>query len=168
MSDNTEMYNDDLAAALEQATPVEVKPVEGEGTSVLSIRMPRSLLRELTVAARNEGSPPGSYARELLEQSLVLSDNVVSPAITARVLARLLESLPDELLREATSSSRPSTRWEALQPGSTISFSADPFDEGFGLIGFARVHVRNPQMDWNASGTKILPPSMSPAGSLTP
>ena len=73
----------------ETAAPVEVTRPGRAMTSVLSVRMSRDLLRELTVAARREGTGPATLARELIEQGLA-ADPEASTALAARVLERLL------------------------------------------------------------------------------
>jgi hypothetical protein len=65
------------------------------GTSVLSIRMPRELLKELSVAARAREQAPGAFARELIEQGLALEDSA-KPWLLGRVLAHLLDSVGEE------------------------------------------------------------------------
>ena len=92
---------DDLAAAWGRGTPVDIAPSETQPTSVLSVRMPREMLRELSEAARKDGKAPGTFARELLELALAMGDSS-SPALVAQVLARLLALLPNPVVDAAS------------------------------------------------------------------
>lgn len=78
----------------EEATPVQVIRRRGELSAVLSVRLPRQVLKDLTLAARRQGKGPGTLARELVEQGLALQLSP-SPALIARVLTRFLESAPE-------------------------------------------------------------------------
>jgi hypothetical protein len=80
-------------ALWEEATPVRVARRRGDLTTVLSVRLPRDILRALTLAARREGKGPGTLARELIERGLAEGGSA-SPARIARVLARLLTAPP--------------------------------------------------------------------------
>jgi predicted DNA-binding protein len=73
---------------------------ESPGTSVLSIRVPRDLLKELSTAARAREKTPGTFARELIEDGLAQQESA-EPWLIARVLARMLKRL-DVDVREPT------------------------------------------------------------------
>jgi plasmid stability protein len=75
----------------DEAAPVQVTRRRGELTTVLSVRLPRQILRELTLVARRHGKGPGTLARELIEQGLA-AEGSASPVRIASVLVRLLES----------------------------------------------------------------------------
>lgn len=75
----------------EEATPVRVARRRGELSAVLSVRLPRQVLRDLTLAARSQGKGPGTLARDLIEQGLTMQARP-SRALIAAVLTRLLES----------------------------------------------------------------------------
>ena len=75
----------------EEATPVRVARRRGELSAVLSVRLPRQVLRDLTLMARSHGKGPGTLARELIEQGLAMQGQP-SPALIAAVLARFFES----------------------------------------------------------------------------
>ncbi len=66
---------------------------ERTGSTQFTLRLPTTLLDQITEAAHARGSSTGELMRELMETSLALGFDV-SPALIARVLARLLES-PD-------------------------------------------------------------------------
>jgi predicted DNA-binding protein len=84
---------DNLQAAFDRSERVEIEPPEAKSlASVLSVRMSRDLLKELTEAARSVGKGPATLARELIEQGLV-EDFAASPALIGRVLSRLLTQL---------------------------------------------------------------------------
>jgi hypothetical protein len=85
----------------------------GSGTSVLSMRLPRELLKELTQAARQRDESPGQYGRELIELGLALEGSGRS-WIAARVLARILEDLHHDVVIHT----RPDASWEVIQPAS--------------------------------------------------
>ncbi len=74
----------------EEATPVQVERRPRAMDTVLSIRMPRELLRELEIAARSQGKGPTTLARELIEQGLALGPSASVPLL-AKVASRLAE-----------------------------------------------------------------------------
>lgn len=82
---------DDLASAWESGEATTIAPPQEPKTSVLSIRLPQELLKELTAIARENDRPPTTFARELIEVALTL-DYPVSGALITRVLGRLLEN----------------------------------------------------------------------------
>lgn len=88
----------------EEATPVRVTRRRGELSAVLSVRLPRQVLRDLTLAARSQGKGPGTLGRELIEQGLATQARP-SRALIAAVLTRLLES---------TTALEQPWRWEPL------------------------------------------------------
>ncbi|HSZ36936.1 MAG TPA: hypothetical protein VK773_07575 [Acidimicrobiales bacterium] len=85
--------HDDLQAAFERSEKVEIERPEPRNlASVLSVRMSRELLRELTIAARSVDKGPATLARELIERGLV-DDFAPTPALIGKVLSRLLDQL---------------------------------------------------------------------------
>jgi hypothetical protein len=96
----------------EEATPVQVDRRPRAMDTVLSIRMPRELLRELEIAARSQGKGPTTLARELIEQGLALG-----PSASVPLLAKLASRLAEETARMAggphptgQAAKKPSTR----------------------------------------------------------
>jgi plasmid stability protein len=89
----------------DEAAPVQVTRRRGELTTVISVRLPRQILRELTLAARRHGRGPGTLARELIEQGLA-AEGGASPFRIASVLAHLLES---------AAALEPPARWVPLE-----------------------------------------------------
>ena len=74
----------------EEATPIEVDRRPRAMTTVVSIRMPRELLRELEIAGRSQGKGPTTLGRELIEQGLALGPSASVPLL-AKVASRLAE-----------------------------------------------------------------------------
>lgn len=83
-----------------EATPVEVERRPRAMSSVLSIRIPRELLRELESAARSQGKGPTTLARELIEQGLA-----AGPTASVPLLAKVASRLADETAGMARGSS---------------------------------------------------------------
>jgi hypothetical protein len=80
----------------EEATPVQVDRRPRAMDTVLSIRMPRQLLRELEITARSQEKGPTTLARELIEQGLALG-----PSASVPLLAKVASRLADETARMA-------------------------------------------------------------------
>ncbi len=76
----------------EKSEPIKLERTSRAMTSLLSVRLPRDVLRQLTLAARQQRKGPATLARELIEQGLTLQDAEVRP-IFFRVLARFLEKM---------------------------------------------------------------------------
>lgn len=84
-----------LEEAWLQGEPVELKRTRPP-TSVLSIRVPSELLKELTERARRQGKPASHLARELIEAGLV-ADSPSTPEDLARTFSRWVEELAQPL-----------------------------------------------------------------------
>ena len=82
----------------QEAAPVEVDRRPRPMNTVVSIRMPRELLRELEITARSQGKGPTTLARELIEQGLA-----VGPSASVPLLAKVASRLADETSRMARS-----------------------------------------------------------------
>ncbi len=76
----------------EKGEPTKLDRPSRAMTSLLSVRLPRDVLRQLTLAARQQGKGPATLARELIEQGLTLEETELRP-IFLRVLARFLEKM---------------------------------------------------------------------------
>ncbi len=77
-----------------EAEPVEVERPTRAMTSILSVRLPREVFRELTLTARRLGEGPATLARELIERGLAVQAES-SSVILARVLLQLFERMPE-------------------------------------------------------------------------
>lgn len=73
------------------------------GSSQFTLRLPSPLFYEISVRARSEGKPTGQLMRELMEHGLALRAES-TPVLAARVLARLLERMPEDVKRAAQAS----------------------------------------------------------------
>lgn len=62
-----------------EAFPVKVIPPEGEPRSILSITMPRVLLRQISEIARPNGKSPAEWCRDLIESQVPVAKGT-SPA----------------------------------------------------------------------------------------
>jgi predicted DNA-binding protein len=94
--ENDDLEGPALKEAWQKGQPVELDRSGAEtSSSVLSVRMPRSLLKELSTAARRIGKGPATLARELIEQGLAL-DHPASNEVLGRVLGRVIQQLPSE------------------------------------------------------------------------
>ncbi|MFA5786150.1 MAG: hypothetical protein WDA71_04060 [Actinomycetota bacterium] len=78
-----------LPDAWRKGKPADIKRTR-PATSVLSVRVPRDLLKELANRARREGKAPSILARELLERGLS-PDSPTTPAELARAFSRWVE-----------------------------------------------------------------------------
>jgi plasmid stability protein len=84
----------DLRRAWERGKPAELERGRPR-TSVLSIRVPTELLRELSDRAGAQGKSTSELARELIESAL-LADGPSTPRELAAAFARWVEEvLPD-------------------------------------------------------------------------
>ena len=120
--ENEDLEGPALKEAWQRGQPVELDRSGAEtSSSVLSVRMPRSLLKELSAAARRIGKGPATLARELIEQGLAL-DHPASNEVLGRVLGRVIQQVPSESvhLRWLPSHSGPSTSF-----GSWLSYPSE-------------------------------------------
>lgn len=65
---------DELLRQYREGTSVELER-DSNGSSVLSVRLSREVLRELTRVAQREGRPVGRLARELIEAGLAARED---------------------------------------------------------------------------------------------
>ncbi len=82
--------SEDLAEAWEQGDPVEIRRSKGD-TSVLSIRVQRSVLEQLTAAGKRQDCPPTRLARQFIEEGLARAGED-DPVLLARVTERLFSA----------------------------------------------------------------------------
>jgi hypothetical protein len=64
------MKSDDLRAAWERGTPMEVDRRRGSSSTVLSVRLPDQTFVTLTNAAKMQGKAASTFAREIIEGAL--------------------------------------------------------------------------------------------------
>ncbi len=108
------------------ARPAKMERRPARMTSILSVRLPREVLRDLTLAARRQGKGPGTFSRELIEEGLVLHASP-SPALISRVLTRFLESTAElEQPRQWILEVQPSIRQPIVQTSGEVMTSAAP------------------------------------------
>jgi len=145
-SDNDDLEGPALKEAWQQGQPVEMDRSGADtSSSVLSVRMPRTLLKELSTEARRIGKAPATLARELIEQGLAL-DHPTSSAVLSRVLGRLIQQLPEE----ATGGT-----WIPIYSGPALSIAS--------WLSYSReMHVLGTRIvsgvtsDWNYSNAFVI------------
>ena len=81
------MNDEDLRQAWERGKPLEADRARRAATTVLSLRLPDSVMEELTTKARNQGKAAGTFARELIESALA-EDMPVTPTTLASMFRR--------------------------------------------------------------------------------
>ena len=81
------MDDEDLRRAWDRGEPMEVDRSRRSPTSVLSLRLPDSMLQQLTTKARAQGKAAGTLAREIIESALA-EDLPVTPATLASLFKR--------------------------------------------------------------------------------
>ncbi len=59
--------------AVAQGNKLDVQVIRGN-SSVLSVRIPRQLLKELTIAAQERGLSPAALARQAIQETVAQSD----------------------------------------------------------------------------------------------
>jgi hypothetical protein len=144
--ENDDLEGPALKEAWQRGQPVELDRSGAEtSSSVLSVRMPRSLLKELSTAARQIGKGPATLARELIEQGLALG-HPTSNEVLGRVLGRVIQQLPSESvhLRLLPLHSGPS-----LSFGSWLSYSSD-------MHVLAGEIISGIAADWNPSKAFVI------------
>lgn len=84
---------------------VPVTPERGPrpNSTQFTLRLPSDLFRDVAERAHALGKSTGELMRELMEEGLALRAEA-TPALAARVLARLLERMPDDVKRAAQTS----------------------------------------------------------------
>jgi hypothetical protein len=120
--ENDDLEGPALKEAWQRGQPVELDRSGPEtSSSVLSVRMPRSLLKELSTAARRIGKGPATLARELIEQGLAL-DHPASNEVLGRVLGRVIQQIPGESVHLRW---LPSHSGTSASSGSWLSYSSE-------------------------------------------
>jgi hypothetical protein len=89
-NDEETNIEEEFERAWSEGTPVELDTSKSAKTTVLSVRVPRELLYDISQLAVSQGKAPGTFARELIESALA-ANYPASPALLGTVLARLLE-----------------------------------------------------------------------------
>jgi hypothetical protein len=144
--ENDDLEGPALKEAWQKGQPVELDRSGAEtSSSVLSVRMPRSLLKELSTAARRIGKGPATLARELIEQGLAL-EHPASNEVLGRVLGRVIQQLPSESVH---------LRLLPLHTGPSVSF-------GSWLSYSSEMHVLTGEIvsgigaSWNPSKASVI------------
>ena len=81
------MSDEDLRSAWDRGKPMDVDRSRRNSTSVLSVRVPDSVMEELTARARAQDKAACTLAREILESALV-EDAPVTPTTLASMFRR--------------------------------------------------------------------------------
>jgi len=92
-----ERERQDADAMWRKSRPTKVDRPAERMTTVLSVRMPREVIRALTIVAREQDKGPSTLARELIEKGLALESGAPS-SLAFQVFGRILERMEDILL----------------------------------------------------------------------
>lgn len=105
-----EIGPEDMNELFRGAKRVDVERPVHAMTSILSVRMSRELFRALSIAAKERSRGPATFARELIEQGLVLEGNA-----PLTIFWRLLGRISEEVRELQVTTEVPRFRWHEEQ-----------------------------------------------------